>query len=319
MKNMHIKSTLIGTAFGLVFGFMAPAAIAAGAVIDVSELTPQTRTELEQGIRKAQTKRPAAFARVASLRLKMAELDAHKRGRLAPVSPILKGMGPDALMPMLQELALDASPQGQLKASAWRAWRLGLLEAVGALRDPRSAATMAAIVQSGAALDPPVLRAAAQALAKLNTNDAAIRLIAAGNAARGDARLAIISGMGHCRRTMVAEHLANEISGASADEALVVARALGDVANAWAWQTPFVNASGEQDAVRAVAATALVEAFARHHRTPVMRKQLTQAVLVVDHADVDKLIAKHRASASASLDAALDELSLRVANTPLHR
>lgn len=314
MRRMLILSTLT-LALGL--GLTAEAR-ADGVALAPSALDAKSRQSLADAIADAKTKRPAAFARVGSLRLKMAELDEKKRGRLASVSPILKAMGPDALMPMLEELAFEATPRGKLTDSAWLAWRVALLEAVGALRDPRSAPVADAIL-AGSPTDGLVMRAAAQALAKLNTVEAGNRLIALLQSADVDTRDAIVAGMGHCRRTVVAERLATELSQASGDEVTLLSRALGDVGNAWAWRTPFVQATGEEALVRGVAADALIEAFTQHHATPLLRQQLTQAILVVDHADTPALIAQARAGADAALDAALDELQARFDRSPLHR
>ncbi len=313
MRRALIISTLT---VAMSLGF-ATQARADGVALAPSALDAKTRQSLAADIADAKVSRPAAFARVGSLRLKMAELDEKKRGRLASVSPILKSMGPDALMAMLEELAFDAAPQGKLTDSAWLAWRVALLEAVGALRDARSAPVTAAIL-AGPSTDGLVMRAAAQALAKLNTLDAANQLIVLLAGADADGRDAILAGMGHCRRTVVAERLASELSQASGDEVSLLARALGDVGNAWAWRTPFVQTTGEEALVRGVAATALIDAFVAHHDDPQLRQQLTQAVLVVDHDTTPGLIARAR-SADAALDAALDQLQARFDQSPLHK
>lgn len=314
-----MRRALIIATLGLALSLgLATEARADGVALAPSALDAKSRKGLADDIADAKRNRPAVFARVGSLRLKMAELDDEKRGRLASVSPILKAMGPEALMPMLEELAFDAAPQGKLTDSAWLAWRVGLLEALGALRDARSASVAEAIL-AGPNTDGPVMRAAAQALGKLNTVEAANQLIALLPTADVDTRDAILAGMGHCRRALVAERLAYELSQANRDQVLVLARALGDVGNAWAWRTPFVQATGEEGQVRGVAAEALVDAFVVHHDARLLKRHLTQAILVVDHDATPTLIAKARAGADATLDAALDELLARFDRSPLRK
>jgi hypothetical protein len=307
-------------------GAMAADARADGAVIAADALPKQTRATLVAEIANAKTRRPAAFARVASLRLKLAELDRDKRGRLAPISPVLKAMGGDALMPMLEEIALDAEPRGALPATAWSAWRIGLLEAIGTLRDGRAAPVLEAIIADALQSDTPadfmVTRAAAQALAKLNSDGVAASLVAASQNAAGDTQRAIVAGMGHCRRVVVVERLAALLAGlrpgsAHADVALL-ARALGDAGNAWAWETPVVQSSGEGAAVRGRAAEALVAAY-RLHAHPEVRRALREAILVVDAPGTDALIEGAKVGADAATVSALDALALALDASPLHR
>ena len=98
----------------------------------------------------------------------------------------------------------------------------------------------------------------------------------------------------------------------------LLSRSLGDVGNAWAWQTPFVKSSGEGQATRSLAAEALVDAFVVHDHAAT-RKALTQAILVVDAASTKARIAQARRRASRSTAIALDQLEQRFDNSPLHR
>jgi len=220
----------------------------------------------------------------------------------------------------LSELAVEGG-RGSLTDTAWLAWRLNLLEAVGGLRDPRATSVLEAIVASPEQ-DFLLVRAAATALGKLNHDAAAMKLIAASRLGAPGRRLAVLAGMGHCRRTPVARRLAEAlraVRGRPGEERAVkhLARALGDVGNAWAWQTPEVQASGDESAVRGVAAEALVEAY-RDTENVASRRLLTKAILVVDDPTTRGRIAAAREGANASQRAALDELERRVDRNPLH-
>jgi hypothetical protein len=295
----------------------AAEARADGVVLDPGALSSAHRTALERGVRKARSNDAAAFTLLAQVRSELPDLDAQKRGRMASITPMLRGMGKRALWPMLEELALDAAPRGALTSSAWRAWRISLLEAVGALRDSRARGVLAAILDSGEG-DSLVLRAAAQALGKEGSDAAANKLIALSQSASGARRRAILAGMGHCRREIVAEHLADALASTQDHRnAKILARSLGDVGSAWAWETPSVQKSGEEDATRANAAEALVRGFVAFDDAE-LRERFTQAILVVDWQATPSLIASARRGASQELRAALAELERRFADSPLH-
>lgn len=294
---------------------------AEGVLLAPGDLSDGARATLLSDVATARKTEPDTFESVAALRARMPALDEAKRGRLAAVTPALLGLGQRAVPAMLSELALEGS-RGPMSETAWLAWRLGLLEAVGGLRDPRSAAVLMGVLERSPR-EFLLLRAAASALGKLNTPTVASQLVATSR--RGDAarRLAILSGMGHCRRAVVAHRLAEAMSAATRASSVEpreirhLARALGDVGNAWAWQTPSERASGEEAAVRASAATTLIDAVRSTSDASAM-KTLVQAVLVVDDGSTKARIAAARDGATREERARLDELERRVDRNPLH-
>jgi HEAT repeat protein len=315
--------SLAPLALALALGLISGDAHADGALVALDRIPAAQRSTLVSTIQQSRLRDPGAFATVAKLRSQLPTLDAHKRGRLAPLTPALHGLGPAGLMAMLERLAVVAEPHDGLTPTAWMAWRLGLLEAVGALRDPRSEPVLQAIVASDLR-EPEVARAAAAALGKLGSDSAAKTLIArtnkVGAGPPGAKQLGVLAGMGHCRRTVVAERLATVIRGSSDPQTIaLVSRSLGDVGSAWAWQTPVVKQSGEESTTRRTAAAALVDAFVRHGDNRRLAKLITQAILVVDLDATPDLIAEARASAPSSLHGALDRLAKRFANSPLRR
>jgi RNase P/RNase MRP subunit POP5 len=161
-----------------------------------------------------------------------------------------------------------------------------------------------------------VMKAAAEALGKVGTDSAAARLVALAKAA-GPKQKAVLAGMGECRRTKVAEALAAALRGRP-DEATakLVLRSLGNVGSAWAWKTPVIAVSGEEAAVRSIAAKALVSAFVAYEGDA--RSDAASAILVVDDASTPALIAAAKQKATAEVRAELDKLAVRFANSPLH-
>jgi hypothetical protein len=298
---------------------MPASALAAGVMIAPSDLTATDRAALLTEIAGAKKTDLHTFDSVAALRRDIVDLDANKRGRLATVTPALKALGARGVPAMLSELAVSGG-RGSLTDTAWLAWRLNLIEAIGAIRDKRATAVLEAILESPET-DFMLVRAASQALGKLGTDRAAKKLVALSR--KTDAKqLAVLAGMGHCRRQVVVERLSEAMTsaaiyGASRVEAKHIARALGDVGNAWAWQTPTVKASGEEASVRATAAESLIDAFVAI-QDPEVRRTVTQAVLVVDDGSTKSLIAAARRGAGPDLRAALDDLERQFDNSPLH-
>ncbi|MBI4702451.1 MAG: hypothetical protein HY744_15135 [Deltaproteobacteria bacterium] len=286
-----------------------------GVLIGPEALAPSARATLVAQIEQARGQAPLPFDQLARVREELPALDAAKRGRLASVTPILKSLGRAGLLPMLQELAVSARPRGELRASAWLAWRLALVEAVGMLRDLRAALVLEAIVDQGPS-EPPLVQAAVEAFAKLGTDAAAAKLVALSRTA-GPKQPPVVAGMGQCRRRAVAERLSGLVATRPAPGlALHAVRALGDVGSAWAWQTPAVAASGEEQAVRAAAAEALLGAIVAYE-DPEVRRVATQAILVVDHPQTQQMIEARKQGASSELRAALDEVARRFARSPL--
>jgi HEAT repeat protein len=292
------------------------APLSQGAVITPDRLVAAERSVLEQAITTERISKPAAFETLARLRQDLPALDADKRGRAVPVAAILKGMGKDALLPMLNEIAFNGRARDGLPDSAWNAWRVGLVEAVGFLRDGRSAPVLTAILD-GTDTDFDLIRAAAGALGKLGTNAAAQKLVTMARQ-KNSKHLAVLAGMGHCRRAVVVDELAAALlAQPDAQTANVVARALGDIGSAWAWKTPIVQASGEETAVRSAAAKALVASYLRYDDDA--RSSIGKAVLMVDHADTLALIEAQKKSERPERRILLDELAARFQKSPLHR
>lgn len=313
MKPHVLCSALLVAALGVP----ARARAAEGVALAPTALSATARARLERDVKALRVAKPAAFQRVQAVRDRVAELDRRRRGRLAPVGVLLHGLGKDALLPMLEMLALDAQPRGTLTDTAWTALHAGLIEAVGALRAPEAEPVLRAILD-GSATDSTVVRAAAEALGRLGSDRVATKLIALA-ATDGPKQRAVLAGMGECRRAVIADALADALAGATdAATAKLLVRSLGTVGNSFAWQTPAVRAhADEEDRTRARAAEALLGAFIAWDGE--VRQAAVSALLLVDDAATPSLVAAARAGASGELAQALDELALRLGKNPLHR
>lgn len=275
--------------------------------------TSQVLDSLRSQIANARPGLSAEYAAVKQLREEMPELDARKRGRLAVVGTTLDLLGPKALFPMLEEL-LDDKPFTNQPPSVRQGWRVGLLFAVGRLRDDRARPILEKVVREEN--DTWVLKAAAEALGKLQDEASASVLIDAsqGSNARSEA---ILEGMAHCRRLVVTQYLVARLAQATKDsERRALIESLRDHGNAWAWKTDVVARSGEGDAVRNLGAEALLRAYLGH---PNDRAQVQKALLVIDAPKTLEILKSVETSAPASEREALKSLKDSLRNNPLHK
>jgi hypothetical protein len=277
----------------------------AARVVDVPE--PARRVAAAE-IAKAKVAEPETFEAVRKVHGVRREFYGRLRNPIPMASRELRALGPSALWAMVDALAFDAPPRGELNDEEWTALTAGLLEAVGALRDPRSGPVLGAVFENGPA-SPRVRTAAAKALGRL-CGDAELGVLVK-HLPRGDARrLAAIHGLGECRRAESVDKLAGLLS-AETDPATVeaLASALGAVGSSWAWKAMGPEADATGLAVRKAAATALVAAYAG--RSAETRASLSRAIAAVDQPETLALIdqARARVGADAEAQAALDRLS----------
>jgi HEAT repeat protein len=286
--------------------------MAAPVAIENAKLLPQHRTELRANIDKARVLDPVAFKEVRDIVTHAREADKRARGRKAPVALHLAGLGSKALLPMLELVAFDTTPLAANEAPADRASvQRDLVEAIGLLKDARAMPVLVAVLAKES--DFATTRTAAEALARLDSDDAASTLVAALGKASGERATAILAGMGACHRAVVSRTLADRLA-ARPDEATAkhVVKSLGHVGNAWAWKT--LSERGDEAVARETAAKALVTAYVQY--TGEVREAAAKALLVVDDAHTNALIEAARRGAAADVALALDELAHRVASNP---
>lgn len=310
-----MKTMRHGLGLVLALALMASAgrADAAGLLLDANELPAPTRTTLAREIAAARAATPELFRQVHEVAARAEELDAASRLRGAPLTRHLKALGPRALMPMLEMLAFDAHAPADLTPTARAALRVGLLEAIGIVRDARAIPVLARVLDRERDLDH--VRASAEALSRIGTDVAIAAVTSALSAAKDDAgrERAILTGLGDARRESVARLLAARLdAGPEESTARVLARSLGGVGNAWAWRT--MSSRSEEAASREIAARALLRAFLRYSGET--RKAAEKALLVVDAPQTPALVAEARRAANADTAPALDALAARLAKNP---
>lgn len=297
--------------FGLLLSgilLTAGAARADGLAAGPGDLPAEAKKTLAKDVAAYKASHPEAFTAVAEIRGIVPEVYRTYQRPDPIAAPELKRLGAKALLPMLSALALDA-PARTLSEKEKTAYVVGLLEATGALRDARSGPVVTAVFE-GKNKPAEVVRAAAEAMGKL-CGDAELASLkkhaAAGDALRGHA----LRGLGECRRKESADHLAGLLAAATdAAAAEPIAEALGAVASSWAWKAKGAAAEATAKQVQAVAAKALVAAFARHKDA---RGAAKKALRLVESPDAPALIAAARTSAAADAQGALDDLSKALA------
>ena len=275
-------------------GLMAQTQVAD--TLDTSLLAPASRTVFAQEIEQARTLHASAFENVQDIVDRAAEIDRTKRGRLAPFTLFFKRAGDDTLFALIEQVAFQPTARGELRDSAWIALQSGLLEAIGRHRDARAIPVLEAVLR-GEETEFYIIQAAASALGKIANNQSVEILMELANL-RGDKQIAILAGMGSCRRAAVAAFLAEKLNqSTSMRQADILVHSLEEVGNEWAWETPAIRVyAEEEEATRSIAAQALLHAYMRFDDS--VRTRIATALMVVGHSDTPSLI--HAANAKAS-------------------
>lgn len=305
-----IKNALRMAALGAAL-FLVPALASAsdGIAAHASQIAEPARASLLTAVNAHRAAHPEDFEAVRDVKGHRPEVYNQFRKPVPEVSRELRRLGPSALLPMLNALAFEAPARGDLTDREWDALTVGLLDAVGVLRDPRSGPVLRAVFE-GSSKSAPVARAAAQAMGRL-CGDAELALLQKRAGAGDSLRLAAIAGLAECRRVESAKQLASLFAAnPDAASAEAITAALGSVGSSWAWRAmgPASEATGR--AVREIAAKALVSAFARSKGD--IREPIRKALLMTEHAGTSELITQARVSADAETAAALDALLVRV-------
>ena len=312
---MKTRSKIVITVATLLCGLASSGSASAtpGFAVDSMKLAPANRTALRTTIDKARLADPVAFHDVRDIVAHAREADKHARGRKAPNSLRLAGLGTKALMPMLELVAFDAPALAAGETAADRASvTRDLVEAIGLLKDGRSLPVLTAILERES--DAATTRTAAEAVARMDSDEAASVLVATVEKATGERATAILAGMGSCHRAVIAKTLGDRLLAAHLDEvsAHQIVKSLGHAGSAWAWKT--LPDRTEEAATRETAARALVTAFVQYGGEA--REGAAKALLVVDDAHTHALIEAARRGAPADTAVALDELARRFATNP---
>jgi hypothetical protein len=282
-----------------------------GLAARTADVAEPARADLAAAIASDRAARPDAYDVLGRVHGMRRDVYGQRRKMAPNVGPELERLGPTALLPMLDALAFHAPAlEGGGTSLERSALVVGLLDAVGAIGDARSLPVLRATLEGAlAASDATVARAAAQALGKLGS-DAAFAALSAHTKDGDPLRAASIAGLGECRRLDSAQRLAALLGAAGDEDARVVAAALAQVGSRFVWQAMGPAAAPQGLAVRAVAARALVAAYAAR---PATRARVGAAILAVAHPDTPAIVADARRGADATTAAALDDLGRDVA------
>jgi HEAT repeat protein len=268
--------------------------------------------DLSEQIARAAREDPATFAKVAALKREVPRLDHQRRGPLAVIGPPLKALGKGALLALLEEQLNGAQAPGWT-ATARVAWASGVLEALGAVGDPRAAATVRQALQ--VETEEHVVRAAAAALGQVDPG--ATETLVGLARQPGPRQLPVISGLAECRQEKAAQALADLLAAHPEEPiALAAARSLGVMGSSWAWQTRALKVLPQRDAVRSIVARALVQTFVAYGGE--VRQRAETALVMVESPEAAALIDAAIASAPGER-AELRLLAERLSHSPLLR
>jgi len=299
---------------GLTISLLLGVSFIGGAARADVPLSSEARTRLEASIQSARTRDAATFDAVRGVVAQADALDHRKRGRLYPMTPLLRGVArghAGSAMALLEPLVAPqrfAMPQSE---SARIALRAGLLEAAGDLKDPAAAPVYRAII--GSETEFFELRAAVEALGKLG-QDADVAMLATLAQTRGPKQDAVVAGMGACRRVAAARALEAVVTqnptGMSAKH---LAHALSAMGSAWALATPNAAPALEASSIRDITGRAALAMFVSNAEA---RMDASNALLVIAAPDAPRWIADAKRTASPDLVLALDALAARLAHNP---
>jgi hypothetical protein len=279
----------ISTALATLSLATLPALAGASPLLDPRAVPDEVSRPLAAAVRTDRARRPDAYGRVADLEGLRPEFYRRTRAGRPSVALELRGMGPEALLPMLDALALSGYPRA-LSAEEGAALRLGLLEAVGNLGDARSLPVLRGVFATAA--EAPELRAAARGLARV-CQDADRRALMGATGARRDPAAAAL---GLCAHPEAAQWLVAQLE-ATADPAHATALATGLAESASSWARPSARSAVDVP-LRVRAARALLR---RWRELPAQRDALGVAALSMGGAEVLAAVreAAHDAPAEA--------------------
>jgi hypothetical protein len=260
-------------------------------------LAPEARQLVERKIRLARTR--ADLVQIGKLRGLQPEVYGATRAGRPEVGRELAALGPGALWPMMEMLAVSGYPQ-PLSPLEREALVVGLLEAMGTIRDPDAAPTLRAVLDAPSAT-PATRRSAARALGAL-CRDEDVRSLS-DRARGGDARsIAALEGLGACRSETAMRALTNGLEAARTDEqATAAARGLAGAGSSWAREASGTGGADQRATEALVAAYPLWSDRAQ--------KEIKVALATIADPRTERLIRTAAASSDPATRTELETLS----------
>jgi hypothetical protein len=283
-------------------------ALADGIVIAPSKVATASRASLVKDITAAKRDHAAVRAKVRDVQGVKKDVYSKRQNPIPYAGTELKSLGKDALVPMLESLAFDAS-QRELASNEKEALAIGMLAAIGEIRDARSTPVVTAIFQSQGS-STPIAIAAATALGK-RCDATELQVLEAASAEGNALRIAAIAGLGECRRKEGVVALASILSSsADKDVQTKVVRSLGVVGSSWAWVARGKSEEQKGIEVRTTASDALLDFFVKNAD---LRAETRRAFLKCEAPNAVAQIQKAKSGADASTKAALEGIEARLA------
>ncbi len=251
----------------------------------------------------------AVRAKVRDVQSVKPEVYKQQRNPIPEASRELKALGRDALVPMLEALAFDASQPG-LSADEKEALVIGMISAVGEIRDARSTPVLAAILDAQPGSTPAAL-AAARALGKACGSSERQILISKVDGEK--LRAAAVQGLGECRTLDSAKAIAKVAkSSADGETRKSAVRALGVVGSSWAWAAEGKADDDEALEVRTLASNTLIDIFVADVN---LRTDSKRAVLKCEAPNALERVRAAKARADATTAKALESLERLIAQS----
>ncbi len=259
---------------------------------------------LQAEILQARQRIPEVFARVEALRAKFIA-NPPPYERRGEVARAMKALGQEGLMPLLA-LITNEEALRQVPPPTREIVLTSAIEAVGVLRDARTAAVMQAILD-GQEANPAIARAAAESLGRL-ADDRSLSYLVARAVAKNPRERAAIAGLAYARRPLAVSALAARLEERpESGTAEKIADAMGFLGSSWAW-TALGPAQAEQGlALRLKLSNALCAAYPAYPGPT--REAIGRALLMIDHPSLPDRLAELSRNADRAL--AVDLQSLR--------
>ena len=183
----------------------------AGVLLDPSTLDAKTLAAHGKAIAKTRIQHGRAFAVLQQIRADLPQLDNQKRGRFLSLSKTLRQLAEKAPWVLVDELAGNGAPRGNLSETAWQGWqgwqgwRVSLVEALGMTRNAAVAPMLRAALGQDHG-DAQVTRATIVALARLGDNADIERLVKAATLEKNSPAVQL-NALGEHRRLKMAQRL----------------------------------------------------------------------------------------------------------------
>ncbi len=261
--RFHMRK-FIATAVFAATAFIAGGAAADGLAANADAIPSAERVTLQADITSFKASNAAAFEAVLNVQGHRPEVYRRFRNPIPMVGRELRRLGQPALLPMLEALAFKAPALDGVTEVEREALTVGMLEAVGTLRDARSSSVLQAVFKADHTTF--VTRNAAEAMGQL-CDASSLELLSSSLAS--PKRMASIAGLGECRSVAAAQLLADQLDATTSPaEAARIGQALGVLSSSWAWKTLGAERAAEGMSVRTIASEALTRGFLRFTGEP---------------------------------------------------